>query len=131
MEKDKNWKPDYKNDVVYLHVLPRSYAGSTANISPFALKVETWLRINNIPFQVIDILCFIDISSHSTNDVKLYHNDILYEPRHEISNNVVSATSKGSDQPAHTHRLVSAFASRLNTQLLADHRRPQHRGIIV
>ena len=25
-----------------------------------------------------------------------------FEPRHEISNNVVCATSKGSDQPAHT-----------------------------
>ena len=27
------------------------------------------------------------------------------EPQHEISNNVVCATSKGSDQPAHTHTL--------------------------
>ena len=36
------------------------------------------------------------------------------EPRHEISNNVVCATSKGSDQPAHTHSLIRAFASRLN-----------------
>ena len=35
------------------------------------------------------------------------------EPRHEISNNVVCATSKGSDQPAHTRRLIRAFASRL------------------
>ena len=26
----------------------------------------------------------------------------VYEPRHEISNNVVCATSKASDQPAHT-----------------------------
>ena len=26
----------------------------------------------------------------------------IYEPRHEISNNVVCATSKGSDQPVHT-----------------------------
>ena len=25
----------------------------------------------------------------------------IYEPRHEISNNVVCATSKASDQPAH------------------------------
>ena len=33
---------------------------------------------------------------------------------HEISNNVVCATSKGSDQPAHTRSLVRAFASRLN-----------------
>ena len=37
-----------------------------------------------------------------------------YEPQHEISNNVVCATSKGSDQPAHTHSLIRAFASRLN-----------------
>ena len=37
-----------------------------------------------------------------------------YEPRHEISNNVVCATSKGSDQPAHTRSLIRAFANRLN-----------------
>ena len=36
------------------------------------------------------------------------------EARHEISNNVVCATSKGSDQPAHTRSLIRAFASRLN-----------------
>ena len=35
------------------------------------------------------------------------------EPRHEISNNVVCATVKGSDQPAHTRRLIRAVASRL------------------
>ena len=37
-----------------------------------------------------------------------------YEPLHEISNNVLCATSKGSDQPAHTHSLIRAFARRLN-----------------
>ena len=36
------------------------------------------------------------------------------EPGHEISNNVVCANSKGSDQPAHTRSLIRAFASRLN-----------------
>ena len=36
------------------------------------------------------------------------------EPRHDIFNNVVCVTSKGSDQPAHTHGLIRAFASRLN-----------------
>ena len=35
-------------------------------------------------------------------------------PVHEISNNVVCATSKGSDQPAHTRSLIRAFARRLN-----------------
>ena len=37
-----------------------------------------------------------------------------YEPRHEISNNVVCATSKGSDQPAYARSLIRAFTSRLN-----------------
>ena len=37
-----------------------------------------------------------------------------FEPRHEISNKVVCATSKASDQPAHTRSLIRAFASRLN-----------------
>ena len=36
------------------------------------------------------------------------------EPVHEISNNVVCATSKTSDQPAHARSLIRAFASRLS-----------------
>ena len=35
---------------------------------------------------------------------------LIYEPRHEISNNVVCATSKSSDQPAHMRSLIRAFA---------------------
>ena len=35
-----------------------------------------------------------------------------YEPRHKISNNVVCATSKGSDQPAHMRSLIRVLASR-------------------
>ena len=44
----------------------------------------------------------------------LYKSSSLYEPQHEISNNMVCATSIGSDQPAHTRSLIRAFASRLN-----------------
>ena len=40
--------------------------------------------------------------------------DYILEPLHEISNNVVCATSKGSDQPAQTRSLIRAFASHLN-----------------
>ena len=40
----------------------------------------------------------------------------IYEPRHEISKNVVCETSTASDQPAHTRSLVRAFDSRLNIQ---------------
>ena len=39
---------------------------------------------------------------------------VPFEPVHEISNNVVCATSKASDQPAHTRSLIRAFASRLS-----------------
>ena len=39
---------------------------------------------------------------------------IIIEPRHEEYNNVVCATSKVSDQPAHTRSLIRTFASRLN-----------------
>ena len=53
---------------------------------------------------------------HYSADIFLYEICYLskYEPRHEISNNVLCATSKGSDQPAHTRSLIRAFASRLN-----------------
>ena len=37
-----------------------------------------------------------------------------HEPRHEISNKMVCAASKVSDQPAHTRSLIRAFACRLN-----------------
>ena len=38
----------------------------------------------------------------------------VFEPRHDISNNVVYAISNASDQPANTQSLISAFVSRLN-----------------
>ena len=41
-------------------------------------------------------------------------NTFKFEPRHEITNNVVCATSKGSDQPAHMRSLLIAFPGRLN-----------------
>ena len=48
----------------------------------------------------------------------------IHESQHEISNNVVCATSKGSDQPAHVRSLIRAYASHLNSmsdKLLAEH----------
>ena len=38
----------------------------------------------------------------------------VFEPQHEISNNVVFAASKASDQPAHTCILIRAFACHMN-----------------
>ena len=47
--------------------------------------------------------------------------DITNEPHHGISNNVVGATSKVSDQPAHMRSLIRAFASRLNILLVLSY----------
>ena len=49
----------------------------------------------------------IVISDKNTYELKI-------EPVHEISNNVVYATSKALEQPAHTGSLTRAFASRLS-----------------
>ena len=53
-------------------------------------------------------------------DTRQARND-TNEPRHEISNNVVCATNKASDQPAHTRSLIRAFASRLNILLMLSY----------
>ena len=53
--------------------------------------------------------------SHATKSGFLeFKSRHMYEPRHEISNNVVCASSKASDQPAHTRSLIRAFANHLN-----------------
>ena len=46
-----------------------------------------------------------------TNTTITWDTTNIIEPQHEISNNVVCATSKVSDQPAHTRSLIRAFAS--------------------
>ena len=50
-------------------------------------------------------------TSFKTKKTKEYRE---IEPQHEISNNVVCATSKASDQAAHMRSLIRAFASRLH-----------------
>ena len=57
--------------------------------------------------------CVVFICLYVT-EIKEVCNVKLTEPQHVISNNVVCATSKGSDQPAHTRSLIRAFASGLN-----------------
>lgn len=44
---------DWQKDCVYLIQYPR--AGALPSISPFCLKLETWLRMTNIPYQATDI----------------------------------------------------------------------------
>ena len=55
----------------------------------------------------------LPLTQNITN-VCLKMDSFEFEPVHEISNNVECATSKASDQPAHTRSLIRAFASRLS-----------------
>jgi len=43
---------DYERDLVYLHQFPRCIAKQVPNMSPFALKLETWLRLRKIKYKV-------------------------------------------------------------------------------
>ena len=54
------------------------------------------------------------ISDYKEPSKQFYKQPHSHEPVHEISSNVVCATSKDSDQPAHRRSLIRAFASRLN-----------------
>ena len=56
----------------------------------------------------------IQASTLLRQNVATYGVSLSNEPVHEISNNVVYATSKASNQPAHTRCLIRAFASRLS-----------------
>ena len=56
-------------------------------------------------------LCNIVLNCYN---LKYKHLNYITESQHEISNNVVCATSNGSDQPVHIHSLIRASASCLN-----------------
>ena len=57
---------------------------------------------------VYHVIEYLEITGLLGSDVAIN----IFEPWHEISYNFVCATSKGSDQPAHTRSLIRAFATR-------------------
>ena len=67
------------------------------------------IKQNAIPNEIGDGHHNLDETHERKDD-----SEKVIEPRHGIPNNVVYATSIGSDQPAHTRSLLRVFASRLN-----------------
>lgn len=48
----------YKDDVIYVHMFPRHYTKKVVNLSPYAIKLETWLRMNGIRYEVVETARF-------------------------------------------------------------------------
>ena len=59
-------KADYEKDVVYLYQFSRT--GSTPSPSCFCLKVETWLRMAAIKYQVITLVILVWLQSVASDD---------------------------------------------------------------
>ena len=51
MEADK-----FERDLVYVYMHPRAAGKQVPSVSPFTVKMETWLRINNIKYQVLHVV---------------------------------------------------------------------------
>ena len=86
------------------------FSCSTQLSTTFRLFIKAKLLTNK---EVYFILCS-EINAYLKQIKIVFSQSERYEPVHEISNNVVCATSKASDQPAHTRSLIRAFASRLS-----------------
>ena len=74
--------------------------------------VNKGIKFINSPsiIKVESVTCIYFIPTYFDNK----ESPIINEPVPEISNNVVCAASKASDQPAHTRSLIRAFTSRLS-----------------
>ena len=55
--------------------------------------------------------CQVNLEHCQIMQITILHYKSIFEPRHEISNNVVCGTSRDSDQPARMRSLIRAFAS--------------------
>ena len=97
----------------YMYTRPRNVANKGALQNCFSDRARDgfryWLierpKPTNCEYTVF-IICLAVTYVHTIKGI--------IEPVHEISNNVVCATSKASDQPAHTRSLIRAFACCLN-----------------
>ena len=82
---------------------PNSFIKSESHCmeSHYCLNYES---SKGVPYKSILLLkCYLYFIYQTSHKDSLSY---IYEQQHEISNNLVCATSKGSDQPVHTRRLI-------------------------
>ena len=47
---------NYEKDLIYLHTFPSREARQVPNASPFTVRLQTWLRLHQLKYQVIQLL---------------------------------------------------------------------------
>ena len=102
------------------HMDGRSLLKLTRNsryINRYAIR-HTWYIFYSRLSMKLKCVIFVNIKIPKNWAISLHRivDNAINESRHEISNNVVCATSKASDQPGHMRSLIRAFASGLNIQ---------------
>ena len=84
------------------------------SVSLFAYNKDSFYDDNSFNIAIFKKNVYTICSLFSSLSCVFLSLNIIYGPVHEISNNLVCANSKASDQPAHTRSLIRAFASRLS-----------------
>jgi len=101
-------KSDWSRDVVYLYQFP--LCPSVRTISPFALKLETWLRVSNIKYENIfsmkfhpktGLIPYIELNGESFSD----SNIIIEKLKKEF--NITSDENLSREQLAMSHAATS------------------------
>ena len=92
---------------------------NSAQIHALNIHSELSSWANDLIFEQAQMYIYILIKSMRatitlTKAFAAHTHSIVIELWHDISNNLVCATSKASDQPAHTRSLIRAFASCLS-----------------
>ncbi|CAB55104.1 Failed axon connections homolog [Caenorhabditis elegans] len=135
---NENWKPD----VVYLYQFPR--ARLLPNLSPFCMKVETWLRMSDITYEIPPCslstrsqegtLPFVELNGKEYYDSSFILRDIDQVIKHTSLDDHLSAeqkaTSRAFEAMSEKSLAISACYYRMeNVEKMLDQFDPKLFGI--
>ncbi|EYC28411.1 hypothetical protein Y032_0007g3213 [Ancylostoma ceylanicum] len=116
-------KTDWKKDTVYLYQFPRSKA--LPNVSPFCLKVETFIKANKIPYEVCPVrmsrseyglLPFIELNGEHIADSQIIINRLIEHFNvKSLSSPRDQAVARAVDRMADSHTVLHQFKVIENT----------------